>query len=69
MTTLVERLIEHAVLHEQYLPYSPEQTQWAKDLREAAARIERLEAVLVAMFPAGTTVSIDAALSAQRGGE
>jgi hypothetical protein len=39
------------------------------EVRSLEVRVQPLEAVLVAMFPAGATVSIDAALSAQRGGE
>ena len=44
MTNLVERLLDHAALHETVLGQcgDEEQRQWAKDLREAASQIAAL---------------------------
>ena len=43
--TLASRLLEHAAIHDaETSPYSPEQKQWADDLRAAAAALSALPA-------------------------
>ena len=44
---LIKRLLEHAAMHEQYIPFDDEQAQFAKDLREAAALARPAPAVQV----------------------
>jgi len=42
MADIIERLREHAEIHESHIPHDDEQRGWADDLRKAADEIDRL---------------------------
>ena len=44
MADIIERLREHAEIHESHIPHDDEQRGWADDLRKAADEIARLRA-------------------------
>lgn len=44
MSDIIERLREHAEIHEAHMPHDDEQRLWADDLRKAADEIDRLRA-------------------------
>ena len=54
---LCARLLEHAAIHDRETsPYSPEQAQWAADLREAAAALAQPAAPVVERADSATPV-------------
>jgi hypothetical protein len=57
MSSLRDRLEQHARLHDEHVPHDAEQAQWAADLREAASEIGWLRVRVVELEAAHEAAS------------